>query len=390
MNSTWPMTPLGELCNVQIGRTPPRATARYWGDDHPWLAISDMNQGKEIWSTREAITDAAVKELNCRLVLPDTVLLSFKLSIGKVGIARIPMYTNEAIAHLPIVDDRLHRDFLYWALRTSRLSDGADRAAMGATLNLAKLREIPIPLPPMAEQERIVAVLDAADRLVDTRRAALEMLVALRRSQFVKIFGDPEARDSGTWVTLKELVRADDAINYGVVQPGEHVPHGKPLIRVGNIRGGRVSHDSIKLIDPAIDSRYGRSKLRGDEILLSCVGTTGAVALASEQEAGWNIARAVARIPLSDEVSREYVASFLMMPFTQRYFQNELRTVSQPTLNIKQIKATPIKLPHKPQESEFASVVRRTDGLRERLEASWETLGMLTASLQHRAFAGEL
>ena len=121
MRTAWPVEPLGELCDVQIGKTPKRAEARFWGEGHPWLSISDMNQGRELSVTSETITQAAVDELNCRAVDAGTVLLSFKLSIGKVGVAGIRMFTNEAIAHLPIVDDRLETDYLYWALRVRSL-----------------------------------------------------------------------------------------------------------------------------------------------------------------------------------------------------------------------------------------------------------------------------
>ena len=385
----WPEARLGDLCDVQIGRTPKRAEQRYWDEDHAWLSISDMNQGRELVTTSERISQAAVDELNCRLVEPGTVLLSFKLSIGKVGIASRPMFTNEAIAHLPIVDDRIERDYLYWALRSARLTVGADRAAMGATLNKAKLKQIPIPLPPIEEQRRIAAVLDAADALRAKRRQALAKLDSLTEAVFIDMFGDPND-ESGDGTQLADLVRSDDKINYGVVQPGGDVENGAPLIRVSDLVQGVVEHSGIKLIAPDIDKKYSRSKLRGDEVLISCVGSTGIVALASENEAGWNIAGAVARVPLDDSVRREYVATFLRSPFVQRYFENELRTVSQPTLNTKQIKATPIKVPAPERQSEFVARLTDVTEVRQHQIVASVQVETLFASLQQHAFQGEL
>ena len=172
MSLSWPSAALGEVCDVQIGKTPARSESAFWGGDHVWLSIADMNQGRALATSAEGVTDKAVRDLKLRSVDPGTVLLSFKLSIGKVGIAQCPMFTNEAIAHLPITDPRLDRDYLYWTLKTIPSTGGADRAAMGATLNKSKLKQIEVPLPPLEEQKRIAAILDAADNLRTKRRQA--------------------------------------------------------------------------------------------------------------------------------------------------------------------------------------------------------------------------
>ena len=139
----WRQQSLGELCEINIGRTPARETPSYWGPGFPWLSIADMNQGREMCVTKETVTSEAVGDCNLRPVDPGTVLLSFKLSVGKVGIAGVPLFTNEAIAALPIrMSDHLSRDYLYWAMRSVDFYAGTDRAAKGLTLNKAKLTEI--------------------------------------------------------------------------------------------------------------------------------------------------------------------------------------------------------------------------------------------------------
>jgi len=242
----------------------------------------------------------------------------------------------------------------------------------------------------LEEQRRIAAILDAADELRTKRRLALAKLDTLTQAIFIDMFGDPSGHDGGRWAELAELVRHDDKINYGVVQPGDPVECGRPLIRVGDLVDGQVDHTAIKLISPEIDAQYSRSKLRGDEILLSCVGSTGTVALASEGESGWNIARAVARIPLAEDVCRDYIAAFLRSSQVQRYFQNELRTVGQPTLNIKQIKETPVRVPPLPDQQRFAARLGNIEKSRAKQRSSAKSITSLFASLQQRAFRGEL
>jgi type I restriction enzyme S subunit len=148
-----------------------------------------MSRSKIISTTKEGITDTAIHECNMRPVQTGTVLFSFKLSIGKLGIAAATLFTNEAIASLPILDRTLLcEDYLFHALKQVSGRLVGDRAAMGITLNKASLAQIGIPLPPLEEQRRIAAILDKA-ALVSTHivRAA-DLRLALKRSLFSDLF----------------------------------------------------------------------------------------------------------------------------------------------------------------------------------------------------------
>ena len=170
----WPLVRLEEICEVSIGRTPSRSNSSYWEGEEPWLSISDMNQGKTLIETKEGITSKAIKECNMKIIVPGTVLFSFKLSIGKVGRASIPMYTNEAIASLPIKDENLIDPiYLMYYLKEIAPKLTSDRAAMGATLNKQKLKEIKISLPPLDEQRRIAKELDLSIKMRDLARSRI-------------------------------------------------------------------------------------------------------------------------------------------------------------------------------------------------------------------------
>jgi type I restriction enzyme S subunit len=253
------------------------------------------------------------------------------------------------------------------------------------------LSKLEIPLPPLAEQRRIAEVLDRAEALRAKRRAASTQLDSLTQSIFLDLFGDPAINTKGFPAKpLASLVRDDDTINYGVVQPGDDLEEGVPLVRVGDLVDGKVRHSELKRIAPSIEAAYKRSRLRGDEILVSCVGSIGVVSLATQAEKGFNIARAVARIPLAEKTDRLFMAAYLHTDFVQRYFTNELRTVSQPTLNIKQIAETIVVLPPNELQLEFARRVTAVENLKTAHRASQAELDALFATLQHRAFRGEL
>jgi type I restriction enzyme S subunit len=253
------------------------------------------------------------------------------------------------------------------------------------------LKEAIIHLPPLPEQKRIADIFDQADAVRAQRRVGVETLGALELSIFLEMSGDPATNPMG-WPTapLSSLVRPNDKINYGVVQPGEHVDDGVPVIRVGDLLGGRVVHDRLKRLDPRIEATYARSRLEGDEILVSCVGTIGVIALADESVKGFNIARAVARIPLDTGTDRVYLSAQLRTDAIQRYFISELRTVSQPTLNIKQLSEAIVMVPPLRLQATYGDRIRSLHAVRERQRASLVLLDNLFASLQHRAFRGEL
>jgi type I restriction enzyme S subunit len=260
-----------------------------------------------------------------------------------------------------------------------------------ATVGRDSLLALRLPLPPLLEQGWIAEVLDRADALRAKRRATLSRLDSFTQSIFFDMFGDPATNPKGfPTKPLASLVRADDTINYGVVQPGDDLDDGIPLVRVGDLFEGRVSHASLKRIAPSIEAAYKRSRLRGDEILVSCVGSIGIVATAEESLKGFNIARAVARIPLAESIERSFVVAYLKTDWVQRYFVNELRTVSQPTLNIKQLAETRVFLPPIELQRNFAHRVAAVEKLKSAYHVSLTELNALFASLQHLAFRGRL
>lgn len=162
MIKNYPAKKLGEVCDILIGGTPSRGTLSYWKNGTlPWVSIRDMSrEGDLIKNTSEKITEKGAKESSVKLIPKGSLLFSFKLSIGKLAIAGSDLYTNEAIAALVIKKvDELDRDFLRYYISQMTFED-VTSAVKGKTLNKEKIKEIEIPLPPLAIQKQIVAKLD--------------------------------------------------------------------------------------------------------------------------------------------------------------------------------------------------------------------------------------
>ena len=191
---------LDELFDLQMGKTPSRNNPEYWNsEDYKWISIGDLSKcGKYILDTKEYLSDTAVQESGISCIPANTVIMSFKLSIGKTAITKEPIYSNEAIMSFRdkhIVE--LLPDYIFYMFTGKDWEAGTNKAVMGKTLNKATLSAIKVSIHPISEQRRIVEVLDKASSIIEDRQRELTRLDELIRARFVEMFGDPVKNDKG-------------------------------------------------------------------------------------------------------------------------------------------------------------------------------------------------
>jgi type I restriction enzyme S subunit len=219
----WELVKIGEVTRLTMGRTPPRKENKYWtAGTVPWVSISDLSHSK-VNGTKERISTQAHKEIFGEKLIPTgTLLMSFKLSIGKVGILGIPAVHNEAIASI-LPCDRVVRDYLFYLLPIVNYDIYLDSYVKGRTLNKDKLLRILLPLPPLPEQKAIARVLSTIQKAIEAQdkiiTAAKELKKSLMRHLFT--YGPVPVAEAEN-VPLKEteigsvpehwdIVRLDDA-----------------------------------------------------------------------------------------------------------------------------------------------------------------------------------
>lgn len=187
------MARLDEIFDLQMGKTPSRSNADYWTDgQYDWVSIADLGTYKKyVEDTKEKISASAVQESGIKSVPANTVIMSFKLSLGKTAITQEPVYTNEAImAFIPTGKYTVLPDYFYYLLSAKDWTKGTNRAVMGATLNKATLGAVSVTVPPLNEQRKIVMILDKVSDLLAKHHQQLDKLDELVKSRFIEMFGD--------------------------------------------------------------------------------------------------------------------------------------------------------------------------------------------------------
>lgn len=272
---------LNDVCEINIGKTPSRSQSKYWEEgSNFWLSISDM-KSKYLNSSKEKITNLAIEECNMKPVLSGTIIMSFKLSIGKVGIVENDLYTNEAIASFPIRDLKtILPSYLYYALIMLDYDSVTDKAVKGKTLNKAKLKELMIPLPSIEVQQKIANTLDLASDLVAKRKKQLTEMDRLVQSVFYEMFGHPLKNEKNFEIaSLSDLAQK----NKNAIKAG---PFGSALKKEFYVKSGYKIYGQEQVIrnDPQYGDYYISEEkynelinysITEDDVLISLVGTFG-------------------------------------------------------------------------------------------------------------------
>ncbi|GEB29896.1 Type I restriction-modification system, specificity subunit S [Enterococcus casseliflavus] len=378
---------LEELCDINIGKTPSRSNPRYWNGSNKWLAISDM-KSRNLNQTKECITDLAIQECNMKMVPKGTVLMSFKLSIGKLGITRDDIFTNEAIASFKIInEDILERNYLYYALQTINYKKVAEKAVKGSTLNKAKLKKIMIPLPSFQAQQKIADTLDLASEIIEKRKEQIAEMDKLIQSVFYEIFGDPNKLSKEWKVNLKEVAN----ITTG------NTPSRKELENYGNhmewIKTDNMTFDSLY---PSRAAEYlseiGVNKARiadKESILMTCIAgskkSIGKVVLL-DRAVAFN--QQINAITVNGNIHVKYL--FYILKFSKVRLEDFANDSMKKMITKSKLETFEINNVDMKRQLEFTSIVEEIESQKKVMEESLHEMENNFNALMQKAFRGDL
>ncbi len=384
---------LEELFDLQMGKTPSRNNFNYWNtNDNKWVSISDLSQsGRYIHETKEYISDDAIAESGIKVIPANTVIMSFKLSIGKVAITKEEMYSNEAImAFHDKHTTELLPEYIYYLFRNKDWSIGTNKAVMGKTLNKATLSQMKISVCSIQKQREIVSVLNKVSEIIDNMKDQIFALDELIKSRFVEMFGDMLLNTMG-WdeSSLESIAEIVSGISKGRKVKNINLRE-VPYMAVSNVKDGYIDWTTIKTI-MATEQEIEQYRLMPNDILMTEGGDPdklGRGAIIKEPMENSIHQNHIFRVRLNRElILPMFFEEYLQHQKAKRYF---LRCAKQTTgiasINMKQLRALPVLIPSLELQNQFATFVHQIDKLKLTAKESLKKLEIMQKALMQQYF----
>lgn len=383
------MARLDEIFDLQMGKTPSRNNADYWTDgQYDWVSIADLGSyQKYVEDTKERISALAVQESGIKSVPANTVIMSFKLSLGKTAITQEPVYTNEAImAFIPTEKYAVLPDYFYYLFSAKDWTKGTNRAVMGTTLNKATLGAVSITVPPIDEQRKIAAILDKVSDLIAKRHQQLDKLDEMVKARLVEMFGDV-IQNTKLWpqyifsdITTSRLGKMLDAKQQtGMCQ--------YPYLANFNVQWFRFELDNLNEMDFNEADRI-EFELRDGDLLVCEGGEIGRCAVWHNEIQPCYFQKALHRVRCKKEiVLPDYLAWWFKYNCDNKGFaaiEGAKATISH--LPGAKLKALLVSVPPIEQQKQFATFVEQTEKSKTTISRSLEKLETLKKALMQEYF----
>lgn len=320
---------LKDIFDLQMGKTPSRNNSEYWNsEDYKWISIADLSKTeKYISDTKEYLSKSAVEESGIKIIPANTVVMSFKLSIGKTAITAEDMYSNEAIMafHDKHVVDVLP-EYIFYMFKYRNWEEGSNKAVMGKTLNKATLSEVEIEICPIEEQREIVNILDKMMSILNGRENELSLLDNLIKARFVELFGDPVQNTKG-WDTdtCKNLT---SKIGSGATPKGGRESYGTEgisLIRSMNVYNNRFEYKDLAYITDEQADKLSNVTIEEKDVLLNITGASVARCCVVPKELiPARVNQHVAIVRCKDRLLSEFLCNM----FTENSYQRLLWSIA--------------------------------------------------------------
>jgi type I restriction enzyme S subunit len=266
------------------------------------------------------------------------------------------------------------------------------------TLNRNDVHGVSVLVPKKVdEQRRIVAILDEAFDGIATAKANAEKNMQNAHELFNRLSAvvlDQLAPISRI-ATLEDVAETGCSLSYGIVQPGEEVADGLPIVRPVDLNDSVVTLDGLKRIDPALAKSYNRTTLKGNDILLCVRGTTGTLALAGNELTGANVTRGIVPIRFdATKLSQNFGFYLMRSEPVQMQIRKKTYGTALMQINIRDLRKLTLLVPPKQEQDiavkRFDELTAATDELVVTYQRKLAALNDLKKSLLHQAFSGQL
>ena len=416
---SWEWIRLENLTNFYLGKTPDRHNAKYWEEPLiSWVSIADMIDKKEIFYSKEKISKLAFNQcFNKQISKAGTLIMSFKLTVGKVSLLGIDAVHNEAIISIyPYIStNNTTKIYLFNLLGLLVKYCEKTDAIKGSTLNKEKLSKMLIPLPPLNEQQRIIDWIKQIEPLLQQYDKLEKQLTKLENEITDKlkksilqyaiegklVKQDPNDEPASVLLErikaekeklIKEgkikrdknesyIYQGDDKnyydqlpINWSKtslkkiceVYGGKRIPAGEKFeltptthkyIRVKDMKDQTVI--GCTYISDRIFKIINKYTINYNDIYITVAGTIGTVGIVPDKYNGANLTENADKLILNPLINKQWFLLYLQSELSQRQFQDATTKVGQPKLAIKRIEKLIVLLPTLAEQKRIVNKVER-------------------------------
>lgn len=383
----WSVEKLAMLVNVVYGKSPAEIEKL---DD----GIPIFGTGGVVGYTSEALCDGP------------SVILGRKGTIDKVQRSAGPFWAIDT-TYYTTPKGQFDWSWLYYAISSFDLRK-LNEASGVPSLSRSSLEALDVASPPLPEQQKIAAILTAVDDKLDVIARQIDATQALKQGLMQTLFsrGVGTQTADGRWVPHAEFKESElggipaewtlmpleelavENITYGVVQPGESVEGGIPLVRGGDIKGGRIAAN-LRTVSTEISSQFKRTILKGGELLVSLVGYPGETAVVPSQLAGANIARQAGMIRTGSVSTSEFIHYYLSSPVGKSFLLAGMIGSAQQVINLKALREVLIPLPSVAERERICSICSAVTKKLQVLEDKQSSFQDLKRGLMQKLLTGE-
>lgn len=368
----------------------------------PYVRVVDIQDGK-VRSQSLRRTSATIAQQYRRSTLqPGDVLLSIRGHVGRVAIVPSELdganITQDTARLAP--NEKVNQRYLFWAFSSSDVKNWMNGRIKGVAvtgINLGDIKELPIPLPLLSEQKRIADILDKADAIRRKRQEAVSVHGILGASAFLEFFGDPLKNPQGWKLETLETVSSQDGRGLkrgpfgGALKKEIFVDQGFKVYEQKHAIADDFTIGSYYIDEDKFDEMEAFS-VRPNDLIVSCSGTMGRVAIVPESAEPGIINQALLRIsPDTSKLSSLYLKMLLETTPVQRHLYGFSRGSGLKNFPpMSEVRSLPVPIPSRERLAAFHEYMGQTTCTGEKITLAEKAADDLFNSLVQRAFKGEL
>ena len=340
----------------------------------PFVNAGHLKNNAIDFSSMNYIAREKFDKLGSGKIQKGDLLFCLRGSLGKKAI--VDSIEEGAIASSLVIlrPSAINTRFLSYYLDSSSVNCEIERSNNGSSqpnLSARSVSQFLIPIPDEIDQQRIVAELDCLNEMIALKQEQLKEFDKLAQSIFYDMFGDPMDNVHEWGISILEDVVSDScSISYGIVQPGEDVENGVPVVRPVDLVNQVVYKDGLKIVDKAISDSYKRTILKGDELLFCVRGTTGIISFASEELKGCNVTRGITPLEFGERINKYYAYYLLKTPYLQSLIAEKTNGIALKQINMRDVRLLPIMCPPLALQQQFAEKIQAIESQKELVKQS--------------------